>query len=761
MREPSPPLPSGADSSATLVTGPSPLPPPVVKSDHLKLTFPTFGRQSDDADPLLYLTRCQDFLALHPLNDTDILATFRSVLYGTARDWWEVARSSVGTWDEFESAFLSAFLSEDYEDELAERVRTRTQGERESIRDFAFTYRALCKRWKPTLTDYELVKMILKNIKPYLASQLRSRVNNVDELVKLGQQLERDYEQQKQYEGRMGFKQSIAMPQRPISSRPAEKEKSPLVQCWRCNGHHSPGHCPRFVSAQSLQSNQHHSASSKRTTFSVPRAGGPPTNHSVSATFTKKTPKTCKNTPPPAAVPQQLVVPLSIGTWKGKAIVDTGASYTLLHENLCQELIAQSLLPWTRGPLYLANGEAEIPLGWVNTPITLHKKVFNIPTAVLPDKALAYAVVLGLDFIYSSGLQINVVDQKYSFKSNPNEDFPFQPGNASVPVIHSQHQKGKKESKSSSLSLLSSVPPPQSVISLTPANSDEKTLIDAAVNAAHLPPEDKQQLYQILESNPQVCTLRPGRTEVLEHRIYTTHQVPIKQRPYRTTPAKQAVIKEQLEEMLAAGIVEPSHSGWASPVVLVPKKDGSLRFCVDYRKVNASTENDAYPLPNITEILESLSGASIFSTIDLNSGYWQVSMDQESKPKTAFVTNSGLFQFNVMPFGLKNAPATFQRLMDCVLGKLHGSICFVYIDDIIIYSPSVAQHFFDLQAVLHNLEVAGLTINLKKSKFCLSEITFLGHVVNTKGVSADPSKVEAIQSYPVPTTSKRYSAFWV
>ncbi len=116
------------------------LPMSLAKSDHINLTFPTFGRPTDDADPLLYLNKCQDFLALHPLTDTDLLATFRTVLHGTARDWWEVSCSNITTWKEFEAAFLSAFLSEDYEDELAERVRTRVQGEKESVRDFAFTY---------------------------------------------------------------------------------------------------------------------------------------------------------------------------------------------------------------------------------------------------------------------------------------------------------------------------------------------------------------------------------------------------------------------------------------------------------------------------------------------------------------------------------------------------------------------------------------------------------------------------------------------
>ncbi len=164
-------------------------------------------------------------------------------------------------------------------------------------------------------------------------------------------------------------------------------------------------------------------------------------------------------------------------------------------------------------------------------------------------------------------------------------------------------------------------------------------------------------------------------------------------------------------------------------------------------------------LTNITEILESLAGAAIFSTIDLNSGYCQVAMDHSSKAKTAFITPSGLFQFNVMPFRLKNAQATFQRLIETVLRELRGKLCFVYIDDIIVYSSNLSQHFQDLKIVLHRLQEAGLTINLKKSKFCLQEILFLGHVVTTQRIKADPNKIEAIRSYPVPTNLKEVQRF--
>ncbi len=247
---------------------------------------------------------------------------------------------------------------------MSERVRTKTQGERESIVDFAFTYRALCKRWKPALTESELVKMILKNIKPYLASQLRSRVSPVDELVKLGRQLEKDHAQQLHYEKRIT---QPTKPQRLNSNRPVEK---PPVQCWRCKGHHPPGNCPHYSTLQSSQpsSNQHPSMGSKRS-FQPQKSGVLPSNNAMSVTVLSKSSTKSETFPSTAtnkfvSIPEQLVVPINIRAWKRKAIVDTGASYTLLHGSLWKELNPHdNLHPWTLGPLYLANGEAEVPIG--------------------------------------------------------------------------------------------------------------------------------------------------------------------------------------------------------------------------------------------------------------------------------------------------------------------------------------------------------------------------------------------------------------
>ncbi|MCG8431409.1 MAG: RNA-directed DNA polymerase, partial [Candidatus Omnitrophica bacterium] len=219
-------------------------------------------------------------------------------------------------------------------------------------------------------------------------------------------------------------------------------------------------------------------------------------------------------------------------------------------------------------------------------------------------------------------------------------------------------------------------------------------------------------------------------------------------------------MEDLLQDMKKQGVITPSTSPWASPVVLVPKQDGSIRFCVDYRKVNAVTRKDCYHLLRIDELLDSLNGAKYFSSLDLQSGYWQINMSEEDKSKTAFITHKGTFQFNKMPFGLTNAPATFQRLMDCVLSGLTGLICLVFLDDIIIYTRTTAMdHLRHVMRILWTLKDAGLKVKGRKCKIARKEIKFLGHIVSAKGIAPDPEKVQAVQDATRPTDRKGVRQF--
>lgn len=289
--------------------------------------------------------------------------------------------------------------------------------------------------------------------------------------------------------------------------------------------------------------------------------------------------------------------------------------------------------------------------------------------------------------------------------------------------------------------------------------TDLVELVQSKVNESNLPDKESHVLFTLLYDHPEVCTPSLGRTHLVQHKIAVHTDVVVAQKPYRLPVHKKEIVKDQIDDMLSRDIIQPSHSPWASPIVLVPKKDGGQRFCVDYRRLNAVSESDAFPLPTVGEILESLAGASVFSTLDLNSGYWQVEMDPDSMAKTAFVSPFGLYEFKVLPFGLKNAPATFQRLMNRVLAECLGQCCLVYLDDIAIYSSNFSQHIQDLQRVLWCLQKAGLTLKLQKCHFCLTEIKFLGHVVTTEGVKADPAKTEAIQNFPVPKNLKELQWF--
>ena len=250
-----------------------------------------------------------------------------------------------------------------------------------------------------------------------------------------------------------------------------------------------------------------------------------------------------------------------------------------------------------------------------------------------------------------------------------------------------------------------------------------------------------------------------GRTNLVEHHIDTGRQRPIRQRPRKHPLGQREEIKEQVSKMLDKGIIEPTDSPWASNVVLVRKKDGSQRFCVDYRQLNAVTIKDAYPLPRIDETLDALSGAKWFSTLDLASGYWQVGLDKDAKAKSAFLADGGLYAWNVMPFGLCNAPATFERLMDKVLAGLQWEILLVYLDDLIIFGKSIPEEITRLRQVFQRLRQANLKLKASKCHLFRTQVSYLGHEVSSEGVSTQQDKIEAIRTWPTPTNVSEVRSF--
>lgn len=251
----------------------------------------------------------------------------------------------------------------------------------------------------------------------------------------------------------------------------------------------------------------------------------------------------------------------------------------------------------------------------------------------------------------------------------------------------------------------------------------------------------------------------PGRTTIVKHQIDTGDARPIRQPPRRIPLAKREEGTQLIEEMQKDGVIESSVSPWSSPVVLVKKKDGSTRFCVDYRKLNDVTKKDSYPLPRIDDTLDTLSGSKWFSTLDLQSGYWQVELDEKDKEKSAFSTGDGLWQFTVMPFGLCNAPATFERLMEHVLRGLHWKTCLVYLDDIIVMGKDFDDHLRKLQEVFIRIGAAGLKLSPKKCSLFQREVKYLGHKVTMEGVQTDELKVAAVKDWPRPENLHQLRSF--
>ena len=302
------------------------------------------------------------------------------------------------------------------------------------------------------------------------------------------------------------------------------------------------------------------------------------------------------------------------------------------------------------------------------------------------------------------------------------------------------------------------------LLSVNPSISESKRqlLWDMVLRADGLSDEERDALFAMLMSYEDVFATNSsdlGHTTIIQYSIHTGSALPIRQPPRRIPPHLREKTKELIDDMMKRGVIQKSTSPWSSPVVLVKKKDNSVRFCVDYRKINSITRRDAYPLPRVDDTLDTLGGSEWFTTLDLLSGYWQVQLNKDDQEKTAFATREGLFEFKVMPFGLMNGPATFQRLMDLVLAGLQWSHCLVYLDDVIILGKNFQKHLTNIQQVLQRMREAGLKVKPSKCELFRRVVCFLGHIISEKGIATDPAKTEKVASWPTPTNCRHVQQF--
>ncbi|XP_076054461.1 uncharacterized protein LOC143033145 [Oratosquilla oratoria] len=277
-------------------------------------------------------------------------------------------------------------------------------------------------------------------------------------------------------------------------------------------------------------------------------------------------------------------------------------------------------------------------------------------------------------------------------------------------------------------------------------------LRDPTVKLEHLSGAQAKDIESLLRTYVCIFSDHPRPCSALEHDVETHGAPPIRQRPYRLNTFKREYVRAEVQRLQELGIVQPSHSPWASPVVLVPKPDGSMRLCVDYRRVNAVTEADGYPLPRIDDVIDDVGSARWVTKLDLLKGYYQVRLTERSRAISAFVTPEGLYEFSVLPFGLRNAPATFQRLMNRLTAGMDGVRC--YLDDIVVFGDTWELHLSRLKSLFAVLAANNLTVNLAKSEFGHARVTFLGHVVGQNEVRPVAAKIAAIQQYPAPDDKK-------
>lgn len=410
----------------------------------------------------------------------------------------------------------------------------------------------------------------------------------------------------------------------------------------------------------------------------------------------------------------------------GMALLDTAAKSCIASDSLSSVFRKKGVeFNSVDLPVSLADGSVKVLESNIfNVNVTLEDKVIPTTFISFPNGNVKQSL-LGIDFIKNSNLILNFSNSKWTI-SGRNDWYDM--------IFENTPHKSVE------------------VFSVQMLRDNE---------GSNLTPNEKDKVNELLEAHSAIFKLGGAPTSRAEHRIVldNPNMIPIAVPPYRMSAEKQRILKTEIDKMLLENVIEECESPWAAPVVLIPKPDKSFRVCIDYRKLNAHTISDKFPMPQIDDLLHLAKETMFMSVIDLKSGYWQVPVAEQDRDKTAFVTPFGLYRFKRMPFGLKNAPATFQRLINRFKTGLPQIVILCYLDDIIVISQTFENHLTDLKQVFYHLASYNLIANREKCNFFKDEVKYLGHVITYYGIKVNPGKVSAINDMPAPKNVRHLKGF--
>jgi hypothetical protein len=515
------------------------------------------------------------------------------------------------------------------------------------------------------------------------------------------------------------------------------------VGCFHCGQpDHFKRECPLLAQGAISAPNQaigqsSAGASSSATRTSVPARGMPqqgrglrgrPTTHARLHAMTQQEGR---------ASPEVIIGTLLIFGQPAFTLIDPGATHSFMSSKFALHANVPSSPLLGEWYVSLPSGDI-LGIDWVFRGCGVTVEGYILEADLIPIEIVDFDVILGMDFLETHQAVVDCLRKTVLFRSPGKPEITFWGERNVLPsCLISAVAAGKMLNRGCQAYLAHVVDTSTRTVGIED--------IPVVSEFFDVFPEDLPGLPPVREIDFTIDLL-PGTT-------------PISQAPYRMAPAELKELKIQLQELVDKGFIRPSMSPWGAPVLFVKKKDGTLRLCIDYRKLNQVTVKNKYPLPRIDDLFDQLRGAKVFSKIDLRSGYHQLRIREPDIAKTAFRSRYGHYEFVVMPFGLTNAPAAFMDLMNRVFRPYLDRFVIVFIDDILVYSKSEKLHAKHLRLILETLRSAQLFAKFSKCEFWLDRVGFLGHVISAGGVSVDPQKVEAVSNWGRPTSVTEIRSF--